>query len=81
VKVLLGIALLVGAAPLALYGIFAIGYHDGGGDAYVKFNGGEVDADFAGVVALSIAALAVILSILLLKSARSAGRDVQPTSG
>jgi heme/copper-type cytochrome/quinol oxidase subunit 4 len=38
-----------------------------GGDTYIKFNGGEVDADLAGGIALSIAALAVVLSVVVLK--------------
>ncbi|MGH2920620.1 MAG: hypothetical protein ACRDKU_00935 [Gaiellaceae bacterium] len=60
---------------MALYGVFAIGYHDGGGDAYVKFNGGEVDSDLAGGIALSIATVAVILAIVLLRSGRPSARS------
>jgi hypothetical protein len=66
---LLGIALLVGAVPVALFGIFVIGYYEGGGASYVKFNGGEVDGDLFGGIVLSIAAVAVILAIVLLRGA------------
>jgi hypothetical protein len=67
-RVLLGTALFVGAIPLVLYGLFAILYRDADdGDTYIKFNGGEVDAQLAGAIALSIAALVVVLSTVLLK--------------
>jgi hypothetical protein len=72
--VLLAIAMLAGAVPVTLYGVFVIGYHDGGGDSYVQLNGREVDGDLAGGIALSIAAVAVVLSIILLRRGRpSAG--------
>jgi glycerol-3-phosphate acyltransferase PlsY len=71
-KVLLGLALLLGAVPLALYGVFAIGYE---GDPYIKFGGGEVDADLAGAIALAIAAVAVSLAIVLLRSGKASARS------
>lgn len=71
VRVLLGATFLVGAALLGLYGVLAIGYHDGGGDAYIKFNGGEVDAGLAGGVALSIAVGAAIVAILLIRPGKA----------
>jgi glycerol-3-phosphate acyltransferase PlsY len=68
----LGLALLLGAAPLALYGVFAVGYQ---GDAYIKFRGGKVDADLAGAIALALAAVAVILAIVLLRSGKASARS------
>ena len=54
---------------MALFGVFVIGYYDGGGASYVKFNGGEVDGDLFGGILLSIATVAVILAIVLLRGA------------
>jgi hypothetical protein len=67
---LLGTAMLAGAVPIVLYGLFAILYRgdgSGDGDPYIKIDGSEVDGDLVGVIAFSIAALAIGLSIVLLK--------------
>jgi hypothetical protein len=68
--VLLGTAMLAAAVLIVLFGLFAILYRgDAGadGDPYMKINGSEVDGDLVGVIALLISALAVVLSIILLK--------------
>ncbi len=71
-RVLLGLALLVWAAVLALYGLFAIVYDaDGGGDAYIGISGREVDADLVGGIALALAVAALLAGVLLLRSSRA----------
>lgn len=70
-RVLLGLALLVWAAVLALYGLFAIAYEaDGGGDASIGISGRNLDADLVGAVALALAVAALLASLLLLRRAR-----------
>ncbi|MDQ2981162.1 MAG: hypothetical protein M3R26_02410 [Actinomycetota bacterium] len=77
-KVVIGTALVVGALPLVLYGVFAILYTGESGsrsNTYITLNGHEIDAHLAGGVVLSIAGLAFVLAFVLLKSARTAARS------
>ena len=55
--------------------VFAIVYDGDGADTYIKFGGGEVDAGFAGSIALAIAAVAVILAIVILRSGKASAAD------
>jgi hypothetical protein len=68
-RLLLGIALLVGAVPVALFGIFVSRYYEGSGASYVKFGSAKVDGDLFGGIVLSIAAVAVFLAVVLLRGA------------
>ena len=71
-RVLLGLALLVWAAVLGLYGLFAIMYDpDGGGDAYIGIAGRDLDADLVGGIALALAVAALLAGVLLLRSPRA----------
>ena len=74
-RVLLGLALLVWAAVLALYGLFALVYDpDGGGDAYVAISGRDLDAHLVGGIALALAVAAILAGLLLLRRARARAR-------
>ena len=69
IGILIGIALLVLGALLALYGLFAILYggdSGGGADTYVTLAGRELDAGLAGAIALLIAFFAILFSTMLL---------------
>ena len=71
-RVLLGLALVVWAAVLGLYGLFAIVYDpDGGGDEYIGISGRDVDADLVGAIALALAVAALLGGVLLLRSSRA----------
>jgi hypothetical protein len=74
-RVLLGLALLVWAAVLTLYGLFALVYDpDGGGDAYVGISGRDFDAHLIGGIALALALAAILAAVLLLRRARARAR-------
>jgi hypothetical protein len=75
VRSLVGLALLALAVLLGLYGLFAVLYRGdsgGNGDTYVTFGGHEVDAQLAGVVALLVSLLAILVALLIL---RRGGRE------
>ena len=67
-RVLLGVALLVSGALLALYGLYAmLPAEPGGGQTYVTLGGRKLDAKIVGAVALAIALLALLAGRLLLR--------------
>ena len=74
-RVLLGLALLVWAGVLALYGLLAIAYEgDSGGDAQVEISGRDLDADLVGGIALALAGVAILAGLLVLRRSRARGR-------
>jgi hypothetical protein len=74
-RVLLGLALLVWAGVLALYGLFAIVYEgDGGADARVEVSGRDLDADLVGGIALALAVAAILAGAIVLRRSRARAR-------
>jgi hypothetical protein len=69
IRAVIGLALLVLGVLLALYGLFAILYggDSGGTDTYVTIARHRTDAGLAGVIALSIAFFAILLSLMVLR--------------
>jgi hypothetical protein len=67
-----GLVLLGTGLVLTLYGLFAILYRgdSSGGDTHVDIAGNAVDADIAGVIALLVALLALVLAVSLLLGRR-----------
>jgi hypothetical protein len=73
-RFLLGLALLVWSAVLALYGVFAVVYDaDGGGDTYVEIYGRESDADVVGAIALALSVAAILAALLVLRRSARGG--------
>ena len=67
--ILTGIALLVGAALVALVGLFLVSYeHHGGGESYVEIGGRQVDTDVVGAVGLVAAVAVAALGVSLLRA-------------
>lgn len=71
-RVLVGIVLLVGAIPIALFGGFLVLYEGDtpGGDPYVRIGDMEIDAQLVGALSLVLAA-AMVASAWLLARPRS----------
>ena len=67
---MLGAGMLAAAVVAVFYGLFAFLYRGdagGDGDTYIKLNGSDVDGDLVGVIAFLIAAVAVVLSVVVLR--------------
>ena len=72
-RLVVGAGLLVGGVLIALYGLFAslYGGDSGSGNTYVKLGGREIDAGLVGAIALVVAVILLLCSVLLLKRGRS----------
>ena len=71
-RILVGLALLIGGILLALYGLFALLYggDSGGTDTYVTIAGHRTDAGLVGAIALLIAFFALVFATMLLYRGR-----------
>lgn len=69
-RFLIAAPVLLAGIALALYGVFALIYREGGGQSYVKLFGHDIDADVAGSISLVLALAAIGSALLLLRRRR-----------
>jgi len=69
-RLLASAPLLVVGLLLALYGLFALTFNEGGGDTYVTLMGQRLDAHRVGAVSLVIGLAAIALAIALARRRR-----------
>src|SRR6266581_1291144 len=79
IRVAAGLVFLALGGLLGLYGAFAILYREhGGGNTYVTLGGHQIDADLAGVIALLLGSLLILIAITFLRRERRSPNPPRP---
>jgi cytochrome c oxidase assembly factor CtaG len=67
IQIVISAALLAVGAILALYGVFALTFHERRGSTYVTLTGHRLDAYLAGVVSLVIGIAVIVVAVAVMR--------------